>query len=252
MNDLMIHVERIVRPVRAMQFRKLRMRRELLSHLQSAFDEERAAGVDDPTALAAARQRLGDPLELTKSLQASVPWIERTLMMRVRGVSALDQIERVSVPIWGADRRMTMLHSGLILLPGTILGYLALLLAVLALSPKQMLTAMVQRPRAGAMMTVLVTACTGLVIVTTQFMFAITRNQRPRGHFLRALLILVMPAVVMTIVVVAAAQRAPYAIEFLRGGIIGVALLLSILSLAQVVARLRRRYDPWLTLDIAE
>jgi hypothetical protein len=146
-----------------------------------------------------------------------------------------------------------MLHSGLILLPGTILGYLALLLAVLVLSPKEMLTAMVDRPRAAAVMTVLNVVCTvGLVIVTSQFMFAITRNQRPRGHLLRALLILLMPTIVMTIVVVASAQRAPFAIEFLRGGIIGIALLLSVMSLAQVVARLRRRYDPWLTLDIAQ
>ena len=87
MKELMVHVERIVRPVRAMQFRKLRMRRELLAHLQAAFDEERAAGADETTARQRAEQRLGDPSELTRTLQQTVPWIERTLMMRVPGMS---------------------------------------------------------------------------------------------------------------------------------------------------------------------
>ena len=37
MKELMIHVERIVRPVIATQGRKLRMRMELLAHLQAAL-----------------------------------------------------------------------------------------------------------------------------------------------------------------------------------------------------------------------
>src|SRR5689334_20531134 len=43
MKALMVHVERIVRPVRASARRKLRMRRELLVHLQSAVEQERLA-----------------------------------------------------------------------------------------------------------------------------------------------------------------------------------------------------------------
>jgi hypothetical protein len=73
----MIHVERIVRPVRA-DWSKLPMRRELLAHLQAAFDEERARGLDEPAALAQAKQRLGDPAELTSQLQASVSRLERS------------------------------------------------------------------------------------------------------------------------------------------------------------------------------
>jgi hypothetical protein len=80
MNDdqLMIHVERIVRPIHA-DCSKLRMRTELLAHLQTAFEEERARGLDEAAALAEAKRRLGDPAELTRELQAAVPRIERLL-----------------------------------------------------------------------------------------------------------------------------------------------------------------------------
>ena len=48
---LMIHVETLVRPVRATESRKLKMRRELLAHLTEALEEERAAGGSDAEAL---------------------------------------------------------------------------------------------------------------------------------------------------------------------------------------------------------
>ncbi len=74
--DLMIHVERIVRPVRA-DHSKMRMRRELLAHLQSAYEEERAGGLDDSAALVQAKRRLGNSPEITRQLQASVSRWER-------------------------------------------------------------------------------------------------------------------------------------------------------------------------------
>lgn len=76
MKELMIHVERIVRPVRA-DWSKLKMRRELLAHLQAAFEQERERGADEATAIAAAKRRLGDPAALTRQLQASVSRLER-------------------------------------------------------------------------------------------------------------------------------------------------------------------------------
>lgn len=77
MKDLMIHVERVVRPVRASARRKLRMREELLAHLLSIHEEERSRSGEDDAALAAARQRFGDPAEVTRELQASVDVGER-------------------------------------------------------------------------------------------------------------------------------------------------------------------------------
>jgi hypothetical protein len=82
MNDatlktLMIHVERIVRPVRAMELRKLGMRREILSHLQAVLEEEMALCEDESAALEATLERLGDPAILTREIQKVVPLRER-------------------------------------------------------------------------------------------------------------------------------------------------------------------------------
>src|SRR5258706_7298091 len=83
MHELMIYIEKIVRPVRAREGRKLAMRRELLAHLQTALGEEAARGLDEQSASEAAKARLGEPAALTRSLQQSVPWIEWTLLARV-------------------------------------------------------------------------------------------------------------------------------------------------------------------------
>ena len=78
MNDtthkaLMVEVERAVRPVQASQARKLRMREELLAHLTTIFEDEAARCGDEQAALDQARKRFGDPRELAKELQQTVP-----------------------------------------------------------------------------------------------------------------------------------------------------------------------------------
>jgi hypothetical protein len=252
-NELMIHVERIVRPVRAMQSRKLRMRRELLAHLQAAYDEERAAGADEAIARDRASQRLGNPRELTQSLQQSVPWLERTLMMRVPGVSAVDRLEKHSEALWGLDRGATLLHSGIVLLGGATLGYFALLFAILVLSPKNLLASAIERPGAALLMNLFnIVAVIALSLSITHFMFAVTRRQRPRWHRLRMTLIVLLPMLVMTVAVATVERRAPRLGEFAECISIGVGLLLWTFAVAEIVRRLRRPYDPWLTLDIAE
>ncbi|MGD0382189.1 MAG: hypothetical protein ABSA77_01625 [Thermoguttaceae bacterium] len=70
---LMIEVERAVRPVRASQARKLRMREELLAHLTAIFEDEATRCRDEQTALNQAKQRFGDPRELARELQQTVP-----------------------------------------------------------------------------------------------------------------------------------------------------------------------------------
>jgi hypothetical protein len=90
MKELMIHVERIVRPVRAFESRKLRMRGELLGHLQLAFEEERDQGSSEAEAFTRATQRLGEPAELTRSLQWAVPLIDRIFLRRISALRVLD------------------------------------------------------------------------------------------------------------------------------------------------------------------
>jgi len=82
-NSLMLHVESIVRPVRAREARKLKMRRELLAHLQAAHEEERGTGETGEAALERAKRRLGESAALTRSLQQSVPAIERIWFAQV-------------------------------------------------------------------------------------------------------------------------------------------------------------------------
>ena len=77
MTDLMIPVERVVRPVRAGSRRKNRMREELLAHLTAIYQQERATLGDDRLAFAQAVRRLGDPSEVTRDLQDSVTRRER-------------------------------------------------------------------------------------------------------------------------------------------------------------------------------
>jgi hypothetical protein len=82
MNDptrrgLMIVVERAVRPVRATVKRKRRMREELLGHLTAVFEEETQRLSDVEAALEHARRRFGDPAELTRELQRTVPGWDR-------------------------------------------------------------------------------------------------------------------------------------------------------------------------------
>ncbi|MCC6698723.1 MAG: hypothetical protein IT365_24070 [Candidatus Hydrogenedentes bacterium] len=83
MKALRIHVERIVRPIRASVLRKNKMREELLAHLETAFEEESAVAISDCEALEQATKRLGDPRALREELQASVPWIERVGFSRI-------------------------------------------------------------------------------------------------------------------------------------------------------------------------
>ena len=70
-------IERAVRPVVATVMRKLRMREELLAHLTAIFVEEQQRLGDEAAALAATRERFGDPAELTAELNRSVGRWER-------------------------------------------------------------------------------------------------------------------------------------------------------------------------------
>jgi hypothetical protein len=72
-------IERAVGPVRAVESRKDRMAEELSAHLVAIFDEERARLGDDQAAAERALERLGTVGELTRSLEDSVPWLERLL-----------------------------------------------------------------------------------------------------------------------------------------------------------------------------
>jgi hypothetical protein len=77
LTPLMVHVERVVRPVRASARHKGRMREELLAHVTAVYEEELSRLGDAGAARDRAARRLGDPAALTGELQQSVPRGER-------------------------------------------------------------------------------------------------------------------------------------------------------------------------------
>jgi hypothetical protein len=70
-------VERAVRPVRAGTVWKRKTREELLSHLTAIYEEERLKLQDPAAAMQAAANRFGDPTELSREFQATLPVSER-------------------------------------------------------------------------------------------------------------------------------------------------------------------------------
>jgi hypothetical protein len=86
MNELMVHVERAVRPIRASSRRKDRMREELLAHLTTLYQEELARLGDERAAREQAFLRFGNPADLTRELQDSVSFAERVAFVLERWV----------------------------------------------------------------------------------------------------------------------------------------------------------------------
>jgi hypothetical protein len=149
MKELMVPVERAVRPVRATAARKRRMRQELLAHLTGLFEEERARGGDQATAVSRAVERFGDPTNLGRELQDSVPLPEVffvRLFLRKPGerkkahalrlaalsavlVFAVFQLSRVGRAVAGDDAsfaRTTLACTGVVAgyaFLGVLLGY---------------------------------------------------------------------------------------------------------------------------------
>jgi hypothetical protein len=82
MKALKIHVERAVRPVRASERRKDKMREELYAHLLKTYEEEFARLGDEQASVEQAFRRFGEPAEITQALQGSVPRLERILFVR--------------------------------------------------------------------------------------------------------------------------------------------------------------------------
>ncbi len=74
MIELKKHVEKAVRPVRTWRDRKLKMREELLAHLTGIYDEEFTRLNDHDAAAQAAIERFGSAEEISRNLQASIPW----------------------------------------------------------------------------------------------------------------------------------------------------------------------------------
>jgi len=150
--ELMVVVERAVRPVRATVQRKRRMREELLGHLIAIFEEENQRLGDVQPALDCARRRFGNPAELTRELQRTVPW--------------RDVLGRLGE--WGNER------------PGESLGHLAAkhVVTALAMSVATCLAILVMLPFGGR---------SREIPVALQSLFALCMFIAPLGFMMAAL-----------------------------------------------------------------
>jgi len=100
---LKIIVERVVRPVVALNNQKRQLREELLAHVTAVFEDEHERTGNVQSALEATRNRLGDPTLLSAELQREIPG-------RHRAAVALEILERDSNK---SLLRMAAIHFGL-------------------------------------------------------------------------------------------------------------------------------------------
>jgi hypothetical protein len=250
MNELMIHVERIVRPVSAAQGRKLRMRTELLAHLQAALEEDRARFPnDEPAAIEQAKQRLGEPAQLTRQLQQTVPMTERLLLARLPVGRRFENWDRKSARrLYGNCGPMTFGHismlSGTAILTG-VPFLMSVLSAVKTSGPQPIFNPFL---------------CLGglvgwplLLVASYRFVFgAATSDHRVNGPatLQRGAAVLGLQIALMFLVAWLIAHRSATAREFVTCVVSTLMFLAVSILVARCVAILRRPYDPWLTLSI--
>jgi hypothetical protein len=121
-------IERAVGPVRASGPRKDRMREELAAHLAASWAEERARLGDDRAAAERAIRRLGEIEEIRRSLEDSVPRLERWLFTPLSSLSFLDALDRAS---FRRDDETPLHHAVRVTIGLTAAGACAMLLGFL-------------------------------------------------------------------------------------------------------------------------
>lgn len=75
--ELMVLVERVVRPLQIPLHRQKRVRDELLHHLQTIYAEELEIDGDSAKALIRTQQRFGNPATLTAEIRNATCWSDR-------------------------------------------------------------------------------------------------------------------------------------------------------------------------------
>ena len=257
MNALMIQVERIVRPIAATQARKLRMRVELLAHLQSALDEERARSCgDDQAAVEQVKRRLGDPVDLTRELQQTVPFLERHLLARVGTSFSVNALEQWLACVPGQRGKMTMGHKTVLSAIAT-LAVIPLLISVLrytSLRHATLSSSDLPLTQLAITFTGAVLGWMSLVFISYRFVFSAARSDQEiplRRLFRDALMFVALQLALTFLLSVDLVERFATVGEMAVTGLLAITLLSISIAGGRCIARLRRRYDPWLMLSFA-
>jgi hypothetical protein len=253
MKELMIHVERVVRPVRAVASRKLRMRRELLAHMQSAVDEEMAAGADETIAIKRAVERLGNPPELTKQLQLTVPIIQRLLLARIPVSRPVERWEVQAARNLYGPRPITLLHiSILCVVMGLLSGVPSIFAA--AFVGNSLTHSGNQLAYPGLYFLGLLMIWPAIFLLSCRFVMAAADPQKQPDfrQTLRRAGVMVVLQIAFTLVTTATGlDRLPTVTAFAGNIAVTVVFLIISIVIAGRVASMRRPYDEWLTLDLA-
>jgi uncharacterized membrane protein len=252
MKELMTHVERIIRPVRALQSRKLRMRHELLAHLQSAFDEESAYGSSEAMSIRQAVARLGNPTELTKELQRTVPWAERVLLARIPVSHTIERWEEQGARKLYGVGAITLLHISIL---SGVAGLLSGIPSYMVESVKHSLTHSTVAPaHPGLFFVGILLVWQAIFVVSCRFVMAAAdphKRPTPIPTLRRAGAVIALQIVFVIVATAAALDRLPTFAEIIGNIAVTVMLLVCSILVARWVASRRRPYDEWLTLDLA-
>ena len=105
--ELMVLVERVVRPLPLPLSRQKRLRTELLEHLQGVYADELASDGDEAAALGRATARFGDPAYAAEELRATIGW-------REKGLSFCESLwtQRLQESTFGYARRISGWAAG--------------------------------------------------------------------------------------------------------------------------------------------
>jgi len=251
--ELMLHVERIVRPIRALASRKLRMRRELLAHLQAAFEEQRQQGADEQAALLQAKERLGSGDDLRQELQKSVPFLEHRLLAKLPLPGPLMRAEAAAIRFWRM-RPMTMLQDALITAGAAILPLTALTLSLLGLDITSALLRVTGHYLLGLGLGLIALAVTLLpILLSTHFIAAVAGKKGT--HPLRAVLTLgpliaALPVISM-LLIYWWISASPTSTDVARAIAAGIVVPIGLFIVGRLVAKIGQEHEEWLTLEIA-
>ena len=253
MKELMIQVERAVRPVRAEPARKLKMRRELLAHLICIYEEELARRSDPAAARAEALRRFGDPAALTRELQDSVPALERILHSPLPALGWMTAIQRLNARRPGESDSHYAVRSAV--WQGVLLTIAAVPLVLIRMAGLGWALGLSE-------LAVMAGCLAALAVVNSAFLYLVSGMARAvRGNLRPAAL--VRAAGYWAGAVASGLASAPVSTRLLMGdenlhnrppivAAVLAAVLLGIAAVSRIDAVVRGRHSEWTALEINE
>jgi ATP-dependent Clp protease ATP-binding subunit ClpC len=244
--SLMKLVERSVRPVRASIVRKRKMREELFAHLTVIFDEELARIGDPHAALAQAAQRFGEPAELARELDSSLPsyerisaYVERWVQYRAPETAARYAFRLAVHTFWTLAAVLGLVTCGVLLVYGWIDAVRSMLHVFAAI----------------VLFTPLLQFAVGLTFVKLRdAMWGAFGSRRSAGRVLlfSAVIAIVAHVYLMGVAVVARSDFRAVLDANRWGGTIGLTAAVVLLAIAYFTGRDTIRDTQWAQLDVAD